>query len=111
MQPTNFSAASTHAILHSGPSPTPGSTFRCIGVRRVAGKTFFNLQTAKGDLVATVEFIAGCVPVKGGTFYCTRRSGTYIALNVEHAAPFAAQATSKTDQVLALCSSLGYLDI
>ncbi|VDC00565.1 unnamed protein product [Peniophora sp. CBMAI 1063] len=109
MQPTNYPADMTRAVYHSGPSPTPDTTYHCTAVQCVAGKTFFNLQALDG-ILATVEHASGCMLVKGGVYRCTRRSGTYITLKAEHDTPNAAPMTSKLDQVLALCAELGYIE-
>lgn len=106
MQLTSWPSTITHALVHSGPAPAPGSIRHCAAVRRVAGKTFFDVQTIDG-VVITSEFVAGHAPSKGDAMRCTRRSGTYFAVELAHDAPLPMRAPFKLDQVLALCESLG----
>ncbi|KZV68373.1 hypothetical protein PENSPDRAFT_696926 [Peniophora sp. CONT] len=103
------SSSETRALVHSGPSPAPGSILCCTAVRRVAGKMFFDIQSQDGTIL-TGELIAGCAPTTDEAMCCTRRSGTYFALELTHDAPPATPARAKVNQVLALCASLGYVN-
>ncbi|KZV68377.1 hypothetical protein PENSPDRAFT_17032 [Peniophora sp. CONT] len=82
----------------------------CVNVRRVAGKTFFDLQASNGVITTSGELVAGQAPAKSEAMRCTRRSGTYFAVRLEYDAPTPTPTPSRLGQVLALCTSLGYVD-
>ena len=113
MRPVTSTLAVTCAVVHSGPIPAPGSVLRCTGVRRVAGKLFFDLYTVIDGAIATIELVSGRSPVKGDVLQCTRRTGTYLVIgpapDTPERAPSEIQSVlpSKLDQVLGICASLG----
>ncbi|KZV68384.1 hypothetical protein PENSPDRAFT_653201 [Peniophora sp. CONT] len=82
--------ALTHALVHSGTAPTPGTFLRCTRACVVANQVFVrlaNLNDAGHDAPLTAEAIAGALPAVGSIVRCTQRAESYIALEATSSVP------------------------